>query len=437
GPGGLTRALLRAGAEVTAIEMDRRCLPALAEVEAAFPGKLKVIEGDAMKIAPATLFDGPYHIVANLPYNVGTALFTGWLSGEEWPPQWRSLTLMFQEEVARRIVAETNTSAYGRLAVLAQWRAKAKLALKVHRSAFTPPPKVMSAIVHVVPGEAPEGVSMRLLERVTEAAFGQRRKMLRQSLKGVPGALAARSEAMGTAFVGSLTMGSGQFCTNPGLVIAMEGPDLDAFVAAAATALTGNQPQVMLTPGIHDAYEKGVAALAGADGVTVVARGAEAEGCNRGQHAFFSADAATFRDNPALAHEVFGSSSILLKCKSLDEVKETIASLEGQLTATLQMEDSDADAAAMLLPALSRKVGRVLTNGWPTGVEVTHAMVHGGPFPSTSDGRTTSVGTLAMMRFLRPVCYQDVPDALLPPALQTANPWGLTRRVEGKLEVAA
>ncbi|WP_226636368.1 16S rRNA (adenine(1518)-N(6)/adenine(1519)-N(6))-dimethyltransferase RsmA [Novosphingobium profundi] len=194
GPGGLTRALLRAGAEVTAIEMDRRCLPALAEVEAAFPGKLKVIEGDAMKIAPATLFEGPYHIVANLPYNVGTALFTGWLSGEEWPPQWRSLTLMFQEEVARRIVAETNTSAYGRLAVLAQWRAKAKLALKVHRSAFTPPPKVMSAIVHVVPGEAPEGVSMRLLERVTEAAFGQRRKMLRQSLKGVPGALAALEE---------------------------------------------------------------------------------------------------------------------------------------------------------------------------------------------------------------------------------------------------
>ena len=191
GPGGLTRALLRAGANVTAIEMDRRCLPALAEVEAAFPGKLQVIEGDAMKIAPASLFDGPYHIVANLPYNVGTALFTGWLSGESWPPQWRSLTLMFQEEVARRIVAEPNTSAYGRLAVLAQWRAKAKLALKVHRSAFTPPPKVMSAIVHVVPGEAPEGVSMRTLERVTEAAFGQRRKMLRQSLKSVHGALDA------------------------------------------------------------------------------------------------------------------------------------------------------------------------------------------------------------------------------------------------------
>ncbi|QSR18084.1 16S rRNA (adenine(1518)-N(6)/adenine(1519)-N(6))-dimethyltransferase RsmA [Novosphingobium sp. KA1] len=191
GPGGLTRALLRAGAEVTAIEMDRRCLPALAELEAAFPGKLKVIEGDAMKIDPATLFDGPYHIASNLPYNVGTALFTGWLSGEAWPPQWSSLTLMFQEEVARRIVAEPNTSAYGRLAVLAQWRSKAKLALKVHRSAFTPPPKVMSAIVHVVPGEAPAGVSMRVLERLTEAAFGQRRKMLRQSVKGMSGAIEA------------------------------------------------------------------------------------------------------------------------------------------------------------------------------------------------------------------------------------------------------
>lgn len=191
GPGGLTRALLRAGARVTAIEMDRRCLPALAEIQEVFPGQLTVIEGDAMKIAPSTLFNGPYHIVANLPYNVGTALFIGWLSGQDWPPQWRSLTLMFQEEVARRIVAVPDTSAYGRLAVLAQWRSRAKLAMKVHRSAFTPPPKVMSAIVHVTPAEAPEGVSMRVLERLTEAAFGQRRKMLRQSLKGVAGALEA------------------------------------------------------------------------------------------------------------------------------------------------------------------------------------------------------------------------------------------------------
>lgn len=191
GPGGLTRALLRAGARVTAIEMDRRCLPALAELEEAFPGKLRVIEGDAMKIDPADLFSEHYHIVANLPYNVGTALFTGWLSGQGWPPQWSSLTLMFQQEVAQRIVAAPVSSAYGRLAVLAQWRSEAKLAMKVHRSAFTPPPKVMSAIIHVTPGIMPENVSARTLERVTEAAFGQRRKMLRQSLKSLPGALAA------------------------------------------------------------------------------------------------------------------------------------------------------------------------------------------------------------------------------------------------------
>ncbi|MEZ5687956.1 MAG: 16S rRNA (adenine(1518)-N(6)/adenine(1519)-N(6))-dimethyltransferase RsmA [Caenibius sp.] len=189
GPGGLTRALLRAEARVTAIEMDQRCLPALAELGAAFPGQLRVIEGDATQIDPADLFEGPYHIAANLPYNVGTALFTGWMGGEAWPPQWQSLTLMFQHEVAQRIVAQPDSGAYGRLAVLAQWRGKARLAMKVHRSAFTPPPKVMSAIVHVTPAAMPEGVSARVLERVTQAAFGQRRKMLRQSLKGLPGAL--------------------------------------------------------------------------------------------------------------------------------------------------------------------------------------------------------------------------------------------------------
>jgi len=190
GPGGLTRALLRAGARVTAIEMDRRCLPALAELAEAFPGQLTVIEGDALKVDVPALFDEPYAIVANLPYNVGTALFTGWLSGEAWPPRWSSLTLMFQAEVAQRIVAAAGSDAYARLAVLAQWRSQARIAMKVHRSAFTPPPKVMSAVIHVEPAASPEGVSMRVLERVTEAAFGQRRKMLRQSLKGVPGALA-------------------------------------------------------------------------------------------------------------------------------------------------------------------------------------------------------------------------------------------------------
>lgn len=191
GPGGLTRALLRAGARVTAIEMDKRCLPALAELGEAFPGQLRVIEGDALKLDHDALMGEPYAVLSNLPYNVGTALFVRWLGGEAWPPQWTSLTLMFQQEVAQRIVAQAGGSAYGRLAVLAQWRAEARLAMKVHRSAFTPPPKVMSAIVHVVPAAMPKGVSARVLERLTEAAFGQRRKMLRQSLKGVPGALGA------------------------------------------------------------------------------------------------------------------------------------------------------------------------------------------------------------------------------------------------------
>jgi len=191
GPGGLTRALLRAGARVTAIETDRRCLPALAELVEAFPGQLRMIEGDALSLDHDALMGEPYAVVANLPYNVGTALFTRWLSGESWPPRWTSLTLMFQLEVAHRIVAQPGTGAYGRLAVLAQWRSRAKLAMKVHRSAFTPPPKVMSAVVHVVPAEQPPGVSARVLERVTEAAFGQRRKMLRQSLKGLPAALQA------------------------------------------------------------------------------------------------------------------------------------------------------------------------------------------------------------------------------------------------------
>ncbi|AKM07825.1 16S rRNA (adenine(1518)-N(6)/adenine(1519)-N(6))-dimethyltransferase RsmA [Pelagerythrobacter marensis] len=191
GPGGLTRALLKAGARVTAIEMDRRCLPALAELDLAYPGQLRVIEGDAMRIDHDAEMGEPYAVVANLPYNVGTALLVRWLGGATWPPRWTSLTLMFQQEVAQRIVAGPGTGAYGRLAVLAQWRSAARLAMKVHRSAFTPPPKVMSAIVHIEPGTMPDGVAPRTLERVTEAAFGQRRKMLRQSLKGLPGALDA------------------------------------------------------------------------------------------------------------------------------------------------------------------------------------------------------------------------------------------------------
>jgi len=190
GPGGLTRALLAAGARVTAIERDHRCIPALAELGEAFPGQLTVIEGDALMIDAPALFKTKPHIVSNLPYNVGTALLVGWLSAD-WVPWWQSLTLMFQKEVAERIVATTNSDHYGRLAVLAQWRSASRIAMPVHRSAFTPPPKVMSAVVHITPQAAPEGVDFALLERLTGAAFGQRRKMLRQSLKSVPGALDA------------------------------------------------------------------------------------------------------------------------------------------------------------------------------------------------------------------------------------------------------
>jgi 16S rRNA (adenine1518-N6/adenine1519-N6)-dimethyltransferase len=195
GPGGLTRALLRAGAQVTAVERDRRCLPALAELADAYPGQLCIIEGDAMKIDPAKEIGAPFHIASNLPYNVGTALMVGWLSGEDWLPAWKSLTLMFQREVADRIVAQPGTDAYGRLAILAQWRCEARIAMPVHRSAFTPPPKVMSAVVHLTPKPQPEGVRMATLEALTGAAFGQRRKMLRQSLKGVSGALEAMESA--------------------------------------------------------------------------------------------------------------------------------------------------------------------------------------------------------------------------------------------------
>lgn len=189
GPGGLTRALLDSGASVVAVERDRRCLPALAELEAAFPGRLRIIDGDAMEVDERKEAGNRAHVVSNLPYNVGTALLLRWLGGEAWPPWWQSLTLMFQREVADRIVAIPGSDHYGRLSVAAQWRGTPRLAMAVHRSAFVPPPKVASAVVHIVPIAMPEGVSAAMMERVTAAAFGQRRKMLRQSLKSLPDAL--------------------------------------------------------------------------------------------------------------------------------------------------------------------------------------------------------------------------------------------------------
>jgi 16S rRNA (adenine1518-N6/adenine1519-N6)-dimethyltransferase len=195
GPGGLTRALLDAGASVVAVERDRRCIPALAELGKDFGDRLNVIEGDALNIEEQAVAGDGAHVVANLPYNVGTALLLKWLGGA-WPPWWRSLTLMFQREVAERLVAEPDSNAYGRLSVAAQWRSRSRIAMTVNRSAFVPPPKVTSAVVHIVPAEQPVGVRQAVMERLTQAAFGQRRKMLRSSLKQMPGALEA-AEGLG------------------------------------------------------------------------------------------------------------------------------------------------------------------------------------------------------------------------------------------------
>ncbi|MCX5511974.1 16S rRNA (adenine(1518)-N(6)/adenine(1519)-N(6))-dimethyltransferase [Kaistia algarum] len=186
GPGGLTRALLSAGAaRVVAIERDARCLDALAEISAHYPGQLEVIEGDALKADYAALASGRTRIIANLPYNIATPLLIGWLQSEPWPPFYESMTLMFQREVAERIVATPVDDAYGRLAVLAGWRCEARILFDISPRAFTPPPKVVSSVIELVPRQSPLPCDRALLERVTAAAFGQRRKMLRQSLKSL------------------------------------------------------------------------------------------------------------------------------------------------------------------------------------------------------------------------------------------------------------
>ncbi len=185
GPGGLTRGLLASGARrVLVVEKDARCLPALAEIAAAYPGRLQVLEGDALEIDPLVHLTPPIHVAANLPYNIGTELLVRWLTPAEWPPFWRSLTLMFQREVAERIVARPGTKAYGRLAVLAQWRTEARIVMSLPPEAFTPPPKVASAVVHLTALPAPRWpADPDILSRVVAAAFNQRRKMLRAALK--------------------------------------------------------------------------------------------------------------------------------------------------------------------------------------------------------------------------------------------------------------
>ncbi|NBB12178.1 aldehyde dehydrogenase (NADP(+)) [Pseudomonas sp. SLFW] len=249
----------------------------------------------------------------------------------------------------------------------------------------------------------------------------------------LPAALSARTENIARGFVDSLVLGAGQFCTNPGILLALESDALERFVSAAATALSDKTPSTMLTPNIHGAYCNGLNTLRKAAGVTLVAEGREAEGAFQAKPAFFRTDSATFLANPGLEDENFGPSALLIVCKDAADLQKVAAKFDGQLTVTLHHDEGDNAIAQVLLPTLERKAGRILFNDWPTGVEVSYSMVHGGPFPATSDSRSTSVGATAIDRFLRPVCYQNVPDALLPPALQQGNPLHTWRLVNGQL----
>jgi NADP-dependent aldehyde dehydrogenase len=248
-----------------------------------------------------------------------------------------------------------------------------------------------------------------------------------------PQALARRGADIGRAFAASLTLGAGQFCTNPGLVLAAEGPGLDAFLEAAGDTLGTTAAATMLTPGIFNAFTRGIETLAAHRNVTLIASGQEGATL-KAQARLFSTSAEAFLTHPDLHAEIFGATSLVVRCPTLAVARQILETLEGQLTAALHIDDADIKDAQPFIPLLEGKVGRILVNGFGTGVEVSHAMVHGGPYPSTSDGRSTSVGSLAINRFLRPVCYQDLPDALLPDVLKGQGAADLPKRVDGKLQ---
>jgi alpha-ketoglutaric semialdehyde dehydrogenase len=250
----------------------------------------------------------------------------------------------------------------------------------------------------------------------------------------LPQGLAARAEAIATGFVDSLVLGAGQFCTNPGLVLGIKGPAWDRFVAAVSTAAAEKPAATMLNAGIHRAYIHGTEKLCAAPELSQVAQGRASSGSGyTAQAHIYETTAHAFLRQTEFHDEVFGPSSVLVRCEDLAEMRTVAEGLEGQLTATLQIDPDDYAGAAQLLPVLERKAGRILVNGFPTGVEVSYAMVHGGPFPATSDPRGTSVGSRAIERFLRPVCYQDFPDELLPVALKFDNPSGIWRQIDGEL----
>jgi NADP-dependent aldehyde dehydrogenase len=246
------------------------------------------------------------------------------------------------------------------------------------------------------------------------------------------GALDSRGADLGRAFVGSLTLGSGQFCTNPGLVIAVDGPGLDAFIGAAREAIAQSSATPMLTRGIADAFANGVTRLTGE--ADLIVRGESGDSETTCRAALFATDVNSFLNSETLQAEVFGSSSLIVRCAEAAEMRTVAENIEGQLTATVHADESDLEEARQLLALLELKAGRILFDGWPTGVEVCHAMVHGGPSPATSDSRTTSVGARAIERYLRPVCYQDVPKSLLPSAIADGNPDNLWRRIDGRLQ---
>lgn len=250
----------------------------------------------------------------------------------------------------------------------------------------------------------------------------------------LPKLLENSAEQVAEAFVGSLNMGVGQFCTNPGLVLALESPALDRFIDAAAESLKKQPAGVMLNEGIQQAYNEGVATVSGQSGVTTQAVGESHESkpgyC--GQPTLMTVSGQDFITNSELTEEMFGPASLLVKCKNLDELLSVVKSLGGQLTGTVHTAEGEMSDYDELIDALSQRVGRLLVNGFPTGVEVCHAMVHGGPFPAASDVRFTSVGSAAIYRFLRPICLQSYPQELFPEPLQDSNPLNIWRLVNGE-----
>jgi alpha-ketoglutaric semialdehyde dehydrogenase len=254
-----------------------------------------------------------------------------------------------------------------------------------------------------------------------------------------PGALKGSPEhiaALAKQYVSAVTGSSGQLCTSPGLLFAPEGELGDELAAAVGRAVSACAGQTMLTEGIASSWNQGAEALGSASGVGVVGPGTPGPTENAPAPTIFGTHISEFVSNHVLHTEIFGATSLVIRYSSNEELIEAVNRLEGQLTASLQLTEEDYPTAALLLPALEQKVGRIIVNGWPTGVEVGHAMVHGGPFPATSDTRTTSVGTLSINRFLRPVAYQNLPQELLQAPVQDGNPWHLNRRINGTVEAA-